>query len=128
MGIVDVLHLFLVGAGDYGYLYVMTVQVGDKGFYTRDIFIGHLFLEDVEFRCDFLLCFGESREVFLVDLRQSLSFDPASEIFFVQIFQSLFVPENGVLCLCIHNDTVEVEQCRNCLCCIHIKLSFYLKR
>ena len=49
VGIVDVSHLLFVGAGDYGYLCTVTAKIGYKGFYSGDVFVGHLLLVNVEF-------------------------------------------------------------------------------
>ena len=58
VGIVDVSHLLFVGAGDYGYLCTVTAKIGYKGFYSGDVFVGHLLLVNVEFGAYFKLGFG----------------------------------------------------------------------
>ena len=119
MGVIDVLHLLFVGAGYNGYFCSVFTKIGNKSFYTGDVLIGHAFLINIESGRNLLLSFGEVREIFLVNLGQRLSLDTTAEVFFIQIFTPLFIPENSVLCFRIHDDTIKIEQCRNCLCCIH---------
>ena len=127
MGIVNVLHLLFVGTGDYSYLHPVIPKIGDKSFHTGNVFIRHAFLEDIEPGCNLLLSLQLIREVFVVNLGQRLSLDTASEVLFIQIFTPLFIPENSVLRFRIHDDTIEIKQCRNCLCCIHT-YSFFLPK
>ena len=68
MGIVDVGHLLFVGAGDYGYLCTVPTKIGYESFYSGDVFVGHLFLVNIEFSAYFELCFGFVREMLFIDL------------------------------------------------------------